>query len=86
MLTTIISLWRRFLMIFHEKNLFSHSEIVGHFDKESSTYVMWRNLNGYIFSEQITTLTKRKYFLKQFSKKDIFLLGYLLGSEHERTN
>ena len=59
-------------------------EILSHFDKNSSTYVIWRDKRGAVFSESVETLSKKNYVLEQFSIKDAFLLGYLLGAAHEK--
>lgn len=58
--------------------------ILGHFDKQSCTYLIWRDPAGRTCSEKVVTLAKHRTFLKHLSNDDAFLFGYLLGSEHER--
>lgn len=61
-----------------------HAHIIGHFDKNASTYLIWKNRRGEIFHEAILTLAKKGNFWKQLSKRDAFLFGYLLGAEQEK--
>lgn len=60
------------------------SKILGHVDRGAVTYVIWQNHKGEIFSKEVQSLAKEKEFLQCLSKKDAFLLGYLLGAEHEK--
>lgn len=61
-----------------------HYEIVGHFDKQGSTYVIWRNSQGISFTDKVENLVNMRAFLLRLSTKDAFLLGYLLGTVHEK--
>lgn len=67
-----------------KRSLAKRAKILGHFDKQSTTYLIWRDPHGKIFSEKVITLAKHKTFLRQLSNKDAFLFGYLLGAEHEK--
>lgn len=61
----------------------SHGRIIGHFDQHFTTYVIWEDNLG-IHSQSVTRLASDKSFIHKLSKEDAFLLGYLLGSTHER--
>lgn len=60
------------------------ARIIGHFDKNTSTYLIWQDRWGQIFCESIFVLAKKRNFWKRFSKKDIFLFGCLVGAEQEK--
>lgn len=61
-----------------------HARIIGHFDKNASTYLIWQNHRGETFCETILALAKKRSFWKQLSKKDAFLFGCLVGAEQEK--
>lgn len=61
-------------------------KILGLIEKHSTTYVVWKNTNGKISHQSIDKLTKNKTLVARFSKKDAFLLGYLLGAHHEKNH
>lgn len=61
-----------------------NARIVGHFDKNASTYLIWQNRQGNTFYEPILSLAKQKAFWKKLSKQDAFLFGCLVGAEQEK--
>lgn len=60
------------------------TRIVGHFDKNAITYLIWKNRRGEVYSDAILSLAKEKSFWKRLSKQDAFLFGCLLGAEQEK--
>lgn len=55
--------------------------VTDHFEENQITRVVFKNKAGQRFSETIRSLNHQKIWIEQFSVKDAYLLGYLLGCE-----
>lgn len=63
------------------KSWLNRYKLLSHYEENQCTMVVFKNKLGRIFKVKLNKIARDKVIIRQFSRQDAHLLGYLLGCE-----